>query len=188
MRVFLAVPCGEQLTAAVTTALDAWRSGPGGRMPLKWTRPETWHMTLQFLGDWPLDRVAALQTALEAARDQSAFTLTPGGIGGFPYLHSPRVLFLHMGDGGASAQLAGRLRAIVGETWGPGPLDNKPFRGHVTLARIKARLSRSEVNLLQELTLGDLPPVFVEGFSLVASELRREGPRYSTVASFALRK
>ncbi len=188
MRVFLAVPCGEQLTAAVTTAMDDWRAGPAGRLPLRWTRPETWHLTLQFLGDWPADRLAKLKTALEATRGQPAFSLTPGRIGGFPDLKSPRVLFLHMDDDGEAVRLAGRVRAIVNETWREGPQDNRAFRGHLTLARARVRLSRSDVNLLQKLKLNDLPPVFVDGFNLVASELRREGPRYTTLAFFALRK
>ncbi len=188
MRVFLAVPCGEQLTTALTTALDGWRAGPASRLAVRWTRPETWHLTLQFLGVWPADRLEVLKTALETVCGQPAFTLTPGGIGGFPDLKSPRVLFLHMDDDGQAARLAGRVRAIVNDTWREGPQDNRAFRGHLTLARIRGRLPRSDVNLLQELKLDSLPPVFVEGFSLVASELRREGPRYTTLAYFALRK
>ncbi len=188
MRVFLAVSCGEQLTAAVTTALDEWRTGPMGSLPVRWTRPETWHLTLQFLGDWPADRLEGLQTALEAARGQSVFSLTPGRVGGFPDLKSPRVLFLHMEDDGPAARLAGSVRTIVNNTWGQGPQDNRAFRAHLTLARIRMKLSRSDLNLLQELKLDGLPDVAVEGFSLVASELRREGPRYTTLAFYALRK
>ena len=52
MRVFLAVPCGEQLPTEVTTALDAWRAGPGGELPLRWTHPKTWHLTLQEHADF----------------------------------------------------------------------------------------------------------------------------------------
>ena len=188
MRVFLAVPCGEQLTAAVTTAMDDWRAGPAGRLPLCWTRPETWHLTLQFLGDWPADRLAKLKTALEATRGQPAFSLTPGRIGGFRDLKSPRVLFLHMDDDGAAARLAVRVRTIVNETWPEGPQDNRAFRSHLTLARVRVRLPRSDINLLQELKLDGLPTACVEGFGLVASELRREGPRYTTLGFFALRK
>jgi 2'-5' RNA ligase len=176
------------LTAAVTTALDDWRAGSASRLAVRWTRPETWHLTLQFLGDWPADRLAELKTALKAACDQPAFPLTPGRIGGFPDLKSPRVLFLHMDDDGEAARLAGRVRAIVNETWREGPQDNRAFRGHLTLARIRTRLAPSDINLLQELKLDGLSPVFVEGFSLVASELRREGPRYTTLAFYALRK
>jgi len=188
MRVFLAVSCGERLAAEVTTALDEWRSGPAGSLPVRWTRPETWHLTLQFLGDWPADRLATLQTALEAARNQSAFSLLPGCFGGFPDLKSPRVLFLHMDDDGQAARLAGSVRAIVNETWRQGPQDNRAFRAHLTLARIRSKLSRSDINLLQELKLDGLPGVVIDGFSLVASVLLPEGPRYTELAFYGLRK
>ena len=188
MRVFLAVSCGERFAAEVTTALDDWRAGPAGRLPVRWTLPETWHLTLQFLGDWPEDKLAVLKTALEAVRGLPAFSLTPGRIGGFPDLKSPRVLFLHMADDGQATRLAGRVRSIVGDTWREGPQDNRAFRGHVTLARIRSRLSRSDINLLQELELDGLPPVAVEGFSLMASELLPEGPRYTELAFYGLRK
>lgn len=188
MRVFLAVPCGEQLAAAVTTALDGWRAGPVGDLPVRWTLPETWHLTLQFLGDWPADRLETLQIALSQIRDQAPFSLNPLGLGGFPNLNSPRVLFLHMVDDGQTALLAGRVRAVVNQTWPEGPQDNRPFRGHLTLARIKAKLSRSETKLLQGLELGGLPAGPVAGFSLMASELEPTGPRYTELAFYALRK
>jgi 2'-5' RNA ligase len=188
MRVFLAVPCGEQLTAAVTTALDGWRAGPGADLPVRWTRAQTWHLTLQFLGDWPADRLAVLKTALAQVSGQAPFTLTTAGLGGYPNLKSPRVLFLHMAAEGQAARLAGQVRAVVNETWSDGPQDNRPFRGHLTLARIKAELSRPDVNLLQDLKLGELPGVPVDGFSLMASELEPTGPRYTELAFYALRK
>ena len=188
MRTFLAVSCGEQLTAALTTGLDNWRAGPGGGLALRWVRPEAWHLTLQFLGDWPQNRLNSLETALEAARDQSVFSLSPGPVGGFPDLESPRVLFLHMEDDGQAGKLARRVREIVNETWRKGPQDNRDFRSHLTLARIKKRLSGAEVNLLQEMELNGLPPVPVAGFSLMASELRPQGPRYRELAFYQLRK
>ncbi len=188
MRIFLAVSCGEQLTAALTTGLDSWRSGPGGGLALRWVRPDAWHLTLQFLGDWPQKRLESLETALEAARDQPVFSLSPGRIGGFPNLISPRVLFLHMENEGQAGALAGRVRKIVAETWGNGPQDDREFRGHLTLARIRGRLSGEDINLLETLELNDLPSIQVTGFSLIASELRPQGPRYRELAFYPLRK
>ena len=186
MRTFLAVSCGEQLTAALTTGLDNWRAG--GDLALRWVRPDAWHLTIQFLGDWPQNRLSSLETALEGARDQSVFSLSPGPVGGFPNLESPRVLFLHMEDDGQAGELARRVREIVNETWRKGPQDNRDYRSHLTLARIKNRLSGSGVKLLREMELKDLPLVRVEGFSLVASELRPQGPRYRELAFYPLRK
>jgi 2'-5' RNA ligase len=93
-----------------------------------------------------------------------------------------------MDDDGQAARLAGSVRAIVNETWRQGPQDNRAFRAHLTLARIRSKLSRSDINLLQKLKLDGLPGVVVDGFSLAASELLPEGPRYTELAFYGLRK
>lgn len=188
MRAFLSVSCGERLKTVLTPQLDAWRDGPLKHLDLRWVRPEAWHLTLQFLGDWPENRLNQLKTDLESARCLPAFSLPFGTVGGFPQLKSPRVLFLHMEDDGQTGELAARVRAIVNDSWREGPQDNRQFRCHLTLARIKARLSDADVNLLQNLELGALPPISVEGFSLMGSELRPQGPRYTELAFYPLRK
>ena len=89
-RAFVAVPCGEPLAGELSRRLDAL-PGPA---PVRWTHPATWHLTLQFLGDWPADRLAALQMSLSRLDGPAPFRLAPAGLGGFPNLRRPRVLFL----------------------------------------------------------------------------------------------
>lgn len=180
----MAVPAPEQLAAALTTALD----GPRHRLPVRWTRPETWHLTLQFLGEWPAERLQALAAALAAAPAAEAFALSCGGLGAFPHPRAPRVLFLHLEDDGRLARLAGDVRRIVAGIWPQGPQDVQPFRGHLTLARVSRKLDLEELNLLQEFELNGLPDFPVHRFALVRSDLTPQGPRYTDLAGFALRK
>ena len=184
MRVFLAVPVGEQLAGALTTALDDVRP----RLNLKWTRPESWHLTLQFLDDWPQDRIQTLIAALPAATDVPSFDITPGGLGAFPDLRSPRVLFLQMDGDGQGAVLADRVRAVVRDVWPEGPQDDKPYRGHLTLARVKGRLRSDERNLLKEINLGGMPIQPVDRFKLICSTLHADGARYEDLALYYLEK
>lgn len=188
VRAFCSVHCGEQLACAVTTALDDWRLGPARELPVRWTHPETWHLTLQFLGDWPETRLETLKKDLWAAAALDRFPLTPGTLDGFPNLNNPRVLFLQMTDDGSAKRLAGRVRDLVGECWPEGPQDTRAFRGHLTLGRVRTRLSQDESKILGDLDLGALPPVLVEGFSLVASKLGRSGPQYTELEFYPLRK
>ena len=117
LRLFVAIPCGERLRAALSARLDV----SGADLSLRWTRPHSWHITLQFLGDWPETRVPALVEALSASSGPPPFTLVPEGLGAFPGLRRPRVLFLQMGDDGAAAGLAdlgqgqGRAADLVGQ-------------------------------------------------------------------------
>lgn len=188
MRAFLAVPCGEQLARELSTALDAVRSGPIGSVPVRWTAPESWHVTLQFLSDWPETRLETLKTALAALECPAPFLLEPGRIDAFPGLHAPRVLFLQLRDDGQIASLAADVRAIVNGVWRDGPQDNRPFRPHVTVARIREKLPRNDLKVLQNMEIVGLPPVRVEGFRLMGSTLGRSGARHTELASFLLRK
>ncbi len=45
-RCFVAVPIGEDLRADLLATAEAWR----GSEDLRWTDPDTWHVTLAFLG------------------------------------------------------------------------------------------------------------------------------------------
>ena len=184
MRVFLAVHPGEQLVGDLSARLDSWQ----GRLPVRWTRPDTWHLTLQFLGEWPETRLEDLQTALAEAATGAPFTMVPGSLDGFPDLRRPRVLFLQMTGDGQGAALAARVREIVDRTWPDGPQDPRPYRGHLTLARLRSPLNRDECNLLKNIDLSGLPEISVEGFSLVVSQRDSQGVRYHDMAFWRLRK
>ena len=82
VRVFLAVnPPGTAFGAALSSRLDAVRR----QLPLAWTRPEPWHLTLQFLGDWPAERAGgpaggAARAWIRGRRSSCG----PGPLGAFP--------------------------------------------------------------------------------------------------------
>jgi 2'-5' RNA ligase len=184
VRLFLAVFPGEDFRAALSSRLD----DAAGRLPLRWTRPETWHLTLQFLGEWPDQRRNALQAMLDATDAGEPFTLAPGGLGGFPDLRRPRVLFLHLEDDGRAAPLAAAVREATARAWPGGPQDTKAFRPHLTIARVRGDLDGATLKALRNIDLSGLPEIPVEGWSLVAADLQPGGARYREVAFWRVRK
>jgi 2'-5' RNA ligase len=61
------------------------RGGPPARPGLRWTSPDTWHLTLAFLGEVPETVLPELTTRLErAAARHPAQTLAVDGAGAFP--------------------------------------------------------------------------------------------------------
>jgi 2'-5' RNA ligase len=177
VRLFVAVNCPEHFVVDLTTRLDAWRR----ELPLAWTSASTWHLTLMFLGEWPAQRVPALREALaEEVAGHAPFTVQPGGLGAFPDLRSPRVLFLQFTplDGGPLHALAAGVRARVGSTWPAGPQDRKAFQPHLTLARIKGPLSWDQREILGRIDLGAWPAQPIGAVRLVASELQPQGARH----------
>jgi len=183
-RAFVAVPCGVPLATALSRRLDAG----GGRPPLRWTRPESWHLTLQFLGDWPRARLSALQHNLEAISGPEPAVLTPAGLGGFPDLARPRVLFLQFRGAEPLVDLAGAVRQATAATRPEGPQDMRPAHPHLTLARVQGPLEAWQRKALADIDLEELPPLPMDGFELLSSQLSPGGARHTVLASYSLRK
>lgn len=183
MRLFVAVNPPPQMRRDLALRLDAVRA----QVPIAWTSEAAWHLTLMFLDEWPPDRLPALTAALRAAvSSHRALTVQPGGVGAFPDRQRPRVLILHLDGGRPLLQLAGAVRLAVDAVWPDGPQDRRAFRPHLTLARIKQPLARAHHERLRALDLGEWPPFAVAEVLLLASELRREGPRYTPQAVMPL--
>ncbi len=183
MRLFLAVNLPEQLRRDLDTRLDTLR----GHVGVAWTRPESWHLTLMFLGEWPQERLPKLRGALlAAAAPHAPLTIRPGGVGAFPDLRRPRVLFLHLDGGDPLEALARDLRTAVDAVWPDGPQDHKALRPHLTVARVKRSLQGDEAALLRDFDPGPWEPFAASEVHLMASELHRGGARHTSQATLYL--
>ena len=103
----------------------------------RWVQPENIHLTLKFLGDInaaDIDKIGVAMTG--AAIEFSPVTLSVSGIGVFPGIKRPRVIWLGLGGGIRSLlALQGRLEEKLA---GVGfPKDKRSFKAHLTLGRIK---------------------------------------------------
>ncbi len=183
MRLFVAVNLPTRLREDMATGLDTVRA----KVPIAWSRPETWHLTLAFLGDWPRERLAVLGQALRTAvAEHGPFVIRPGTMGTFPERGRPRVLFLQLDGDDPLRELAATVRRAVNSVWPDGPQDHKAFRPHVTVARIKRPLVEAEQADLRSLDLAGFESFEVESVALMASELRPEGARHTVVESLRL--
>jgi len=137
LRAFVALPLPESLKAALAGLLPVLhRAAPA---KLSCVRPETWHLTLKFLGDVPLDGpmgLPALASAL-AAVDFAPFDLSPGGGVFFPDPARPRVVAVGLAAGAADCRelAAGVEGALAALSF---PRQTRAFTPHLTVARIRA--------------------------------------------------
>jgi 2'-5' RNA ligase len=169
-RCFVAVPIGDQLRAALSSAVDTWR-GPDH---LRWTDPSGWHSTLAFLGSTDPARVPSLVEALTDVTARFApFTIATGGLGGFPSPGAARVVWYGIEDSeGRLAALASAVRQVVGVA------DDPPFRAHLTLARARGR-DRVRIDLARPAPAGTLS---VEELVLYRSLLGQRPAHYEPLA------
>ncbi|PID80610.1 RNA 2',3'-cyclic phosphodiesterase [bacterium DOLJORAL78_65_58] len=181
MRAFLAVPCGDEFRACLSTGLDPLRDLRG----LRWSPPKQFHLTLAFLGEWPENKIQGLQRALDGLTPPAAFDLEEAGWGAFPSLAAPRVLFLHWRQDAALRNLAAAVRQEARSYWPESPMDRKPFRGHLTVARAR-RLDDGAIRRLGRFALPALPAVRVEEFQLVRSVLSPRGAEHTVLSRYPL--
>lgn len=176
-RCFVAVPIGEELRAALASAVVSWRTSPSAR-GLRWTDAAGWHATLAFLGRTDPARLPSLADALtEVAGEFAPFTLGSGGVGGFPSSRAARVVWYGIADPeGRLAALAAAVREAIGV------VDDQPFRGHLTLARARGQ-DRVSIDLPTPAPAGMLR---VDELVLYRSLLGDSPARYEPLATARL--
>ncbi|HUS03983.1 MAG TPA: RNA 2',3'-cyclic phosphodiesterase [Dehalococcoidia bacterium] len=150
---------------------------------IKWVNPESIHLTLKFLGNIPFNRVTEIAKAMdEATQGASPFHLEISGLGGFPNLKQPRVIWV--GIKGEIDKLLSLQQNIDSALALLGFVrEERPFMPHLTLARIKERASPAERKSLGELVMSTSLeisyPFEVMAVSLMRSQLTPEGAVYT---------
>ncbi|MCX7003767.1 MAG: RNA 2',3'-cyclic phosphodiesterase [bacterium] len=185
-RLFLAFDLNEQVGTRLLTLKPALeRLLPGAR----WCRREALHLTVKFFGTLPLTMVSDIDCAVQTAlAGHAPFICALAGLGGFPALARPRVLWAGVGDGRAQvcAVADDLLHAL--ETCGFGR-EERDFTPHVTLARLAHRTAVDEAALSRAVPNAAHALFGATEFaqvSLYASELTPAGPRHTLVRQWPL--
>ncbi|MBS1106090.1 MAG: 2-5 ligase [Deltaproteobacteria bacterium] len=136
LRIFFAVEIGDAARRAARAVAERLAAAPGGDA-VRWVRPESYHVTLRFLGATPRDRVAGLvATARRATRAIAPFELRLGALAGFPS-RRPRAVVLDVAPHETIVALAREVeRAVVEAGFAP---EQRAFHPHLTLGRVRER-------------------------------------------------
>lgn len=145
---------------------------PRPRVPaVRWTVEEQWHVTLRFLGS--VDDPAEAADALAGLPAVGPVTATAG-----PAVASLSPSLLCVPVQGLDELAAAVVSATAAVGQRP---EDRPFRGHITLARSKGKASVSRL-------AG--PPIEatwpVGEVTLVASETHPQGARYTVIGRYPL--
>ncbi|MCK4236721.1 MAG: RNA 2',3'-cyclic phosphodiesterase [Candidatus Krumholzibacteria bacterium] len=184
MRLFFAVVAAERVKKVVKKAVDSF---PVTVPPWRWIPPENYHMTLKFLGEVEDKFLPSLHdAALRVASNTGSFQIIYGRFGGFPSLSRPRVIFYRIEEGAEELSSLAGLLEDEAERLGF-EKERRPFRAHLTLARIKRRFPLALGEKLKDVS--PLPPYTaqeVDHFVLMRSHLSRGGALYEEIYSFEL--
>ena len=133
-RIFIAVPLDPALRNAVG-ALERQLEAVG--VALRWIKPENLHFTLRFLGQIsPAQLSRARRAARETAEGTETFRIRLAGLGVFPSVRRPQVVWAGVTEGEERLRdLARRLDDTLARQ--RFPKEPRSFQAHLTLARIK---------------------------------------------------
>ncbi|HNN14452.1 MAG TPA: RNA 2',3'-cyclic phosphodiesterase [Anaerolineales bacterium] len=157
---------------------------------VRWVPPRNLHLTLRFIGDIPPTHLDFFKQMLTKTADSHRpFDLQIGGIGSFPNLKRPRVLWVGLH---APEDLSSLQRQIETGTVQLGfEKEDKPFSPHLTIGRVRQTTTPADIakirTALEETQLGRIGTARIDSVHLYQSELHSEGSVYKKLFSAPLR-
>ena len=164
----------------------------GGYTGIKWVNPEGIHVTLKFLGNISSEQIIEISKGLEeTTQEVSPFHLEIAGLGAFPNLRQPRVLWIAIsGEVAKLSRLQQKIDSLLASCGFP--KESRPFVPHLTLARLKDSMSPEERKkigtFIKSLKLEAGFPFDAEAASLMKSQLTPTGAIYSCLFTAKFRR
>ncbi len=187
-RLFISLSVPEEVKSRILAAQrELQRVFPGEAA--RWTKADQFHLTLRFLGAVAAERTALLVQSLEqACHGFGALHLRGVGIGAFPKLRFPRVLWAGVADReDRLPALCMAVQKATNEFTTEEPEDK--FSGHITVARIKSIRPREAAALaaaaekMQQTVFGEWT---CSELGLMRSQLSPAGARHTVMAAITL--
>jgi 2'-5' RNA ligase len=184
MRTFIAIPLPAEARTLLGEIQQKLRSFGAD---VKWTAASSIHLTLKFLGEIDPAILPRLTDLLRAgASAEQAFPLSIRGLGGFPNLRLPRVIWC--GLEGSTDRLVALQRkvdaACVAAGFAP---EERPFQPHLTLGRVRGKSNLQP--LLDYIKIGSTfeSGFSVNGFNVYQSTLQPKGAVYTLLQKIELK-
>lgn len=179
MRLFIGIPLAPEVVDALERLSHSLRSAGDD---LRWSSPETWHITLQFLGETSTETYACVVQHLRQIKSPAV----PIWLHGTGFFDRAGVFFAGVT---VSPELRLLEKIVTVATSGCGfTSENRPYHPHVTLARAKGDNRASALRKLKPRARPDVGfPVFTAGeFLLYESFLGPDGARHEIRERFPL--
>jgi 2'-5' RNA ligase len=189
IRAFIAIELSDAVKDSLSSLEDRLR--PAEHPYVKWVAPQGIHLTLKFLGNIAQHRVPQITEAMaRVAQDVSPFQIQVGGLGAFPNMGRPQVIWVAIE--GETERLINLQRgidqALVPLGFTP---ESRSFTPHLTLGRLRERASLGERKGMGGLMMATKfeggPAMEVSELSLMRSRLTPGGAIYRRIAYVELK-
>lgn len=181
LRVFVAIEIPEEIKQVIARQTVEMRAAVG--RSVRWVVAENNHLTLKFIGAFKPAHLDVFERAVRDVCDRQApFNITVDGLGCFPNIRSPRVIWIGMKQPApVLEQFQANLEAV--STPLGYPAEARSFSAHLTIGRVRGQITLEELRILQAqlhtFKLGEAGMFVVRSVTLFKSDLQPSGPRYT---------
>jgi 2'-5' RNA ligase len=176
MRLFTAIDIPAEVKDRLRELLDKLR--PTAK--LSWSKVDNLHITTKFIGEWPEARLDEMKRVLAGVKVRE-IGVRIHGIGWFPDVRRPRVLFAGITASEELAQLACETEAAVALLGVE--KEDRAYTPHLTMARIKTSVPLDALRkVIDSLGAADFGSFHATAFYLYLSA----AGKYTKLAEYAL--
>ncbi len=185
LRTFVAVEVGEAIKKRFGALEEELKQAGAG---VRWVEVGNAHVTLKFLGHVDYTDIPQVDDVIHGAvTGLEPFCIKFRGVGAFPKLERPRVIFAGIQDGsGGLARINAGLEQGFSEKLGI-KKEGRRFSPHLTLGRVRSQKGIATlVELMGRHSADDFGEELVMSVVLMQSQLSSKGPTYIKLNSFDL--
>lgn len=178
MRLFAALDLDDDTRRRLIRVARDLQRVPG----VKWTKPESLHVTLRFFGKWPEERLPELIAACGAVEPPEAVEIRLSRLAFLPSEHKPRI-FIAVGE--TPKPLADFQHRVeqAARALGFEP-ERRGFITHVTLGRIRDPRHGGKLVAAAREWQADLGAFSTDHWTLYSSGLTLKGSIYTSLAQW----
>ncbi len=187
-RTFLAAEISEEVRKRLLDMIRNFGIDKG----VKWVRGENMHVTIYFFGNVENEILRVLREVIaKSVETLNGFEIDIRGIGAFPNLNRPRVIWAGVMDSTET------LKVIYNEVYkriikrklnkSGVQVESREYKPHLTLGRVKGVIDASGIEKLSQCIDYNFGRCYIDKVVLFSSELHRDGPIYTPLQEFKLK-
>ena len=181
IRLFIALDIPDEVKENIYTIL---KTVPHYSSEFRWEPKEKIHLTLKFIGDIPEESLEDIISEIDFAKEFSTFNCTISKFGFFFKDNNPAILWCNFETDDQIISLTKELNVRLRKY---GIEDEKQkFKGHLTLLRIKKRVSEDFIISFKEFKFEPIQ-FKCNTISLIQSLLKISGSEYKVLKIYELK-
>jgi RNA 2',3'-cyclic 3'-phosphodiesterase len=190
LRTFIAVEIPAPIRQTIQRKTEALCNTLSDSL-VRWVAMDNLHLTLKFLGAVSSAKMAELTQMLRVETDSfSAFDIQLSGLGSFPSLRRPRVLFIGIQAPAALEALQHSIESACARLGYES--EARDFHPHLSIGRVRRDISTSDQqkirHAIEATKIDSLGTARVDSVHLYKSDLKPSGSVYTKLFSAPLKQ